>query len=106
MTKVRIEPGPCGFTTVVTAEQTEEETVRVRVASGCESVRKMMEAGGPELEPYEICLTRPGENALFDYAKAHFPVHAGCPVLAGIIKCVEAESGLALRHDASITFVE
>ena len=104
MTKVRIEPGPCGFTTVAVAEQTAEETVRLQVASGCESVRKMMEAVGDEVDAYALCLTRPGRNGLFEYAAEHFPVHAGCPVLSGIIKCVEAESGLALRRDVHITF--
>ena len=59
MTKVRIEPGICGFTAIAEAE-----------------------------------------------AAAHFPVHAACPVIAGITKCAEAECDLALRQCAGIFFEE
>lgn len=105
MTKVKIEPGPCGFTTLVRAELTEDEEICVHVASGCESVRAMMEELGDTFDAYAVCLSKPGENAFYRYAAEHFPVHAGCPILAGITKCIEAESRLALPRDVSITFV-
>lgn len=47
----------------------------------------------------------PGEGPFFDYAQKHFPVHAACPVLIGIIKCIEAECKLALPQDVSIKFL-
>ncbi|MBQ9031439.1 MAG: hypothetical protein IJ106_08315, partial [Parasporobacterium sp.] len=47
---------------------------------------------------------KPGTGLLFGYASEQFPVHAGCPVLSGITKCIEAEAGLALQHNVTITF--
>ena len=106
MTKVSIEPGPCGFTTVVTAQGRKDNQVALQVATGCEAVQKMMEELGDTFDAYELCLVRPGCGPLFEYASEHFPVHCGCPVIAGITKCVEAESKLALKRDASIRFLD
>lgn len=107
MKQVRIDPGVCGFVTKVTAVGDEDEgTVTLTVASGCEAVQKMMQAAGDTFDAYELCLTKPGAGPLYGYASASFPVHAGCPVLAGILKCAEAEAGLALTRDVSICFVE
>ena len=48
MTKVKIEPGICKFSTLVTATASEDEEteVTIKVASGCPSVKKMMEELG------------------------------------------------------------
>lgn len=104
MTTVEINPGICGFVTTVTAESDDEQEVKVSVQSGCASIQKMMEDLGGEFDAFEVCLVRPGEGALFEYAAKHFPVHAACPVLSGIIKCMEVECRLALPAAASITF--
>ena len=104
MTKLKIDPGPCGFKTVVTAEMNDDDMAEVKVASGCKAVVAMMVEVGTELDPYEVCLVKPGTGPLFSYASEQFPVHAGCPVLSGIIKCVEVEAGLALKHNVMIEF--
>lgn len=104
MTKVKITPGPCGFKTLVTAEMNDEDLVNVKVASGCKHVMEMMEAVGDEVDPYEVCLVKPGKGPLYEYASEHFPVHPSCPVLGGIMKCIEAEAGLALKQDVIIEF--
>lgn len=104
MTRVEIDPGVCGFVTIVTAESEDQQEVRVTVKSGCESIRKMMEELGSEFDAFEVCLVRPGEGPLFEYASEHFPVHAACPILSGITKCMEVECRLALPKAASITF--
>ena len=106
MTKVKIEPGPCGFTTLVKAETNEDEEIQVRVACGCESVKAMMEELGDTFDAYEVCLVKPGQGPFYEYAGEHFPVHVACPAINGIIKCIEAECRLALPEDASITFLE
>jgi hypothetical protein len=106
MTKVKIEPGICGFTTVVTADTNEDEDVTVKVASGCASVKKMMEDLGDTFDGIDLCLKKPGTGVFYDYAQEHFPVHAACPIINGILKCIEAESQLALKKDCSITFID
>lgn len=104
MTKVRIDPGICGFITSVDAVSEDGMEVKVKVRSGCESVRKMFEELGDTFDSYEMCLVKPGKGPLFEYASEKFPVHCGCPILSGIIKAVEAECKLALPKDASIRF--
>ncbi len=107
MKTVVIDPGVCGFVTKVTAVGDEDEgAVTLTVTSGCEAVKKLMEAAGSTFDAYELCLTKPGAGPLYEHAAGTFPVHAGCPVLAGILKCAEAEAGLALPRDASIRFEE
>lgn len=105
MTKVRINPGVCGLITEVTAESEDQMDVTVTVKSGCESIRKMFEELGDTFDAYEVCLKKPGDNELYAYAAKHFPGHASCPAVAGIIKCMEAECRLALPKDAEITFL-
>lgn len=105
MKKVKINPGVCGFVTAVQAvSDPDEGTVTLKVASGCPSIQQLMERAGDTFDAYELCLTRPGAGALYELAAQDFPVHASCPVIAGILKCAEAEAGLALPRDVSITF--
>lgn len=104
MTKVFIDPGVCGLTARVQAESDDQMEVRVSVQSGCPSVNQMIEALGGVFDAYEVCLAKPGADPLHEYAAQHFPGHAGCPVIAGIIKCMEAECRLALPRDAAIRF--
>ena len=104
MTKVKIDPGVCGLVTAVEASSEDQMEVRVKVKSGCESIRRMFEALGDTFDAYEICLAKPGAGPFYEYAAEHLPGHASCPALAGIIKCMEAECRLALPKEARITF--
>ena len=106
MTRVKIEPGICGFTTMVTADTNDDEEVVLRVGSGCASIQQMMTELGNTFDPIEVCLAKPGTGIFYEFAQANFPVHAACPVINGILKCIEAEAMLALKKDASITFLE
>lgn len=107
MTKVIIDPGVCGLPTRVSAITDEDQQeVTLEVVSGCEAVRRMFDALGNTFDAFELCLGKPGTGELYQYAAEHFPGHCSCPVIARIIKCAEAECGLALKKDASIHFVE
>ena len=64
----------------------------------------MIDALGLTFDAFEVCLQKPGVGPFFDYALEHFPVHASCPALPGIIKAMEVEAKLALPRDASIHF--
>ena len=106
MTKVRIDPGICGMIATVTAETDDGMEVTVTVDTPCKGVKAMMEALGGEFDAYELCFAKPGTNPLYEYASEQFPAPGGCPVIAGITKCVEAECRLALKKDVSITFID
>lgn len=104
MTKVVINPGICNLITKVTASSEDQTEVILKVASGCEAINKMMKELGDTFDAFELCLTRPGTGPLYEYAAEHFPGHASCPGISGIIKCAEAECRLALAQDATIHF--
>lgn len=107
MTKVLIDPGVCGFVTRVEAQaDAKRRHVTLKVHSGCESIQKMMAEAGDTFESFSLCLARPGGDPLHQYASEHFPAHASCPILVGILKCAEVEAGLGLKKDASIHFEE
>ena len=110
MTKVRIMPGPCGNVTNVEAQLMEHKgrrrLVTVKIESRCAAITDMAAAVGHEFNAMEICLRRPGQGPFFEYAQQHFPVHVGCPAINGIIKCIEAEAGLALKKNPVIEFVD
>lgn len=73
MTKVRIEPGICGFTAIAEAEAAEDFMVHLRVASGCAAVQEMMKALGSTFSAFDVCLTRPGTGPFYAYARGAFP---------------------------------
>ena len=104
MVKVRINAGVCGNTTDVEAASEDGQDVTLKVESGCVSVMKMFEELGDTFDSYELCLDKPGAGPLYAYASEKFPMHCGCPVIAGVTKAVEAECKLALPKDVSITF--
>ena len=104
MKKLLVDPGVCGFKTMVEATAGKRGAVTVKVDSGCPAVQKMMEELGDSFDSYALCLTPPGKGPLYEYAAAHFPAHAACPILSGIIKCAEAESVLALPAEVRFTF--
>lgn len=106
MTKLTINPGVCGFMTKVEALSEDQMEVNLKVRSGCKSVNKMMKDLGDSFDAYELCLSKPGENTLYKYASKNFPVHAACPIISGIIKCVEVECKLALPRNVEIKFEE
>lgn len=106
MKKVNVDPGICGLKSLIEAESMEDGMeVRLKVVSTCEAVTNMMKELGDTFDTYDICLKKPGEGPFFEYASKHFPVHCGCPTIAGIIKCAEAECNLALPKNAEIKFV-
>ena len=102
MTKLKVMPGVCGLTCIITAETNEDEEVTVQVETDCAAVKKMIEALEQPLEPYDVCFEKPGSGAV--YEAADNLAHASCPIPAAVIKCIEAESNLALPKNVSFEF--
>lgn len=102
MTEVEIKAGACGFTIRVTAKKKDQKSVSLVIDSDCEAVNKMAqelgEAGWDDLFYNRFALGPACEIASRTLA------HPSCPVLSGILKCTEAELGLALPTGASIEF--
>ena len=107
MTKVRIDPGICGLKTKVEVEANEDNEVVVKIISACQAIKTMAAEVGEEFDAFEICMQKPGNGPFYEFARSgKAPIHAACPVISGIIKCVEAECRLALKKNASIEFID
>ena len=99
MAKAEINPGVCGFTTVVETT-TAGRMCQIAITSECAAIKRLGEEL-KEVNPYqEISFRRAMPQTLEKGAK--FCTHPACPVPVGIIKAIEVESGLALPVDVSI----
>lgn len=105
MQHVIVEPGVCGLTADVKAETVDGMQVKLAVETKCKAINKLLAELGDEVNPYEF-LGVGGGAPVLETMRSSYPIHAACPTLAGICKCVEAEAHLALPRDASIRFVE
>jgi len=101
MTRVVINPGVCGFTTIVEIEKIDKKRLACRIESECKTVAGLNEILA-EIDKWDVLKPR-AESKLWLKLSEH-PLHLSCPVPVGIIKAVEAEAGLALARDVNIHF--
>jgi len=101
MTKVVVQAGACGFTSVIRAEKAPGRSVDIIVESGCAMVQKMA-AEIASLRGRDA-LTALLNNPVYLAAGRHLK-HAACPVPAAVLKALEVEAGLNVRKDAMIVF--
>ena len=76
-------------------------SVNVVIESNCPMVQKLTPIEG--INPYETIGTPFTESEIYKKA-AECLRHTACPVPCGIVKAVEAESGMGLKKPVSITF--
>ncbi|MCG8634194.1 MAG: hypothetical protein MI863_10225 [Desulfobacterales bacterium] len=110
MTKVEINAGICGFTTLVTAESQAPYTAGFHLETNCPNWQKVEEKlGGESLnmmtELFKDKATGKLNSRVLDVSLATIP-HVSCPVISGLLKALEVSSGLALPKNASIMFRE
>ena len=103
MTRVVVQAGACGFTSVIKAQKGPERTVEISVESGCAMVQKMA------LEIARLgrrdALTGILDNPVYLAAGRHLK-HAACPGPAAVLKALEVEAGLNVKKDATIVFAK
>ena len=104
MKKIKVAPGVCGLETVLTVTSEDGMDAAVSVETACPAVKKMIDAMEQPLSAYDICFLKPGQGPVYEAAEESL-AHAACPVPAAVIKAVEAECGLALAADVSLTFI-
>ena len=98
MCKIEVEPGPCGFTTQITATLLDDGTVALEFESDCELVQQFAEQH-PIVDPLKALSNG---DAFADCRVCH----RTCLVPLATLKIVEATAGLALPRDAVIRFIE
>ena len=105
MTKVQINPGICGMVASVEAVSDDQQMVNLKIKSGCPGIRMLAERLEEEVDAYEVCFGKPGSGEIYELAQETCPSHASCPVIAGILKCIEVDCKLALPQNAEIKFM-
>ncbi len=105
MKKIKVNPGVCGLESIIIAEKKGRKDVTVSGDSKCPAVKKMIETLEQPLDGYSVVFdNKPGTGPI--YAAASVLTHAACPVAAAVVKCIEAECGLALPRTTTFTFEE
>ena len=105
MTKLKVEPGICGMTAIITADSEDGMECEISVETKCKMIEKLFEGIGGTVNAYEICMPRGDEEKFAAGLIRQYPTHAACPMISALIKCVEAECGLALKKDVSFSFI-
>lgn len=106
MTKLKVNPGVCGLTAVITAESDDGIECEVSVDSPCKMIQNLFEGIGGSVNAFEVCMPRADEERFAAVLMRKYPTHAACPMVSALIKAVEAECGLALKKDVSFTFMD
>lgn len=102
MIVIQIEPGICGFRTIIQAGRVGDHQIRIDVKSDCSQVTEL----GKRLKDMEMRDVLEGpihQNPVYE-AAGLCRVHPSCPVPCGVIKAAEVAFGLALEKDVKIEF--
>jgi hypothetical protein len=99
LSKAKIFPGICGFTTDVEVRMNGSNCA-ISIESECNSIQRLA-AELRQVDPFREITFR-GEGPLTLQLAAKYCPHPACPVPVGIIKTVEVEAGLALPADVAI----
>ncbi len=100
MSKATVTAGPCGFKTVIEAEQKERGTVALKIKSDCKFYEPL-ETELTEVSAYDEVFAKLGEGQIYSLCNK-YAKHGTCPVPCAILKAVEAAAGLALPVDVTI----
>ncbi len=105
MTVVTVDAGACGFQARITSRRDGRREVRVEIKSDCEAATELglkLEKLGP-FGMRDVMSKGTNGNRILATGMDTLS-HAGCPVLAGIIKACEVEMGLNVPRSATIEF--
>ena len=101
MVKTTVKAGICGFTTVITAQSDDMQSVRFSIETDCDNVRKLAQ-GLPVVDAYHE-VGAGFDGALHTAIKENLRgCCSGCLVPCGIFKAMQVEAGLALPAQASV----
>jgi hypothetical protein len=106
MARCIVNAGACGFITEVEVTQIDREHISVRVKTDCQNVIKLNEhLGRLRWRGREHVVFRPFTSCAIYLAGAECRLHTACPVPSAILRTIEAELGLAVRKNVSVTFL-
>lgn len=104
MVEVEVIAGICGFKTHIRVEDKKGYKASCIIESECPNHKKVAKIIEKETINVMNELFKKGESQVLNACQGNIP-HVSCPVPAGILKALEAGTGLALSGDAKITSV-
>ena len=96
-----IQPGACGFPTIVYAASGDGLCVTLELESRCPKVQALG-AALSSLNALDELLRRPLVDTTPARLAGEYGLHTTCPVPIGVLKAVEAAAGLALPAQCEI----
>ncbi len=102
MVEVKVKAGICGFETLiqVIGDESSTEIEKLTLDTDCSYI-KGMEAELQRIDGVAECFEKFNTSKVYEVASRHCK-HLACPVPCGIIKGIEAESGLALPKNVEM----
>jgi hypothetical protein len=97
---VNVNPGVCGFKTVIKAKKEGSRQVSLEFRTDCPNL-KPLESELATADAYKECFAKVGKAGVYEVS-AKYCKHSACVVPAAILKGIEAAAGLALPRDAVI----
>jgi hypothetical protein len=101
VTKVCVDPGACGFVCLIEVSRTEKYKAAVRLQSQCKQIAKLAEKIS-EVDFMSVMRGAFGQNEIF-LSAARCKLHPSCPIPTASVKAVEAELGMAVKKNITIT---
>ncbi len=100
MTRLTLDAGACGFTTVIEVKKTGRNRFKVELVSPCEMIKGLNEELKDKEFGPEVFRTI-GDSEIYRLCSKHLR-HVSCPLPSAILKAVEVEAGLAIPKDVKM----
>jgi len=97
MIEINVNPGICGFNTVIIAESTDGMSADIEIKSDCPAVKSFSERI-KKVDVMNDVFSPFGSSLIFKEASSTI-THAACPVPTAVLKAAEAAANLALPAD-------
>ena len=101
MATVTVDSGICGFSTKISTESSDGQTVAIDFESECPHVMKAKNELA-SVNAFEELFKKPAETRIYGALAQHLP-HVTCPLYSGFLKAVEVAAGMALPKNVSMT---
>ncbi len=101
--RAEVTAGVCGFTTTVSADSPDEETVTFSITTDCQKVQGLADALNPRAVDAYDEIHRGHDGVIMTAVRAHLlGCCAGCAVPVGIFKAMQVAARVALPREVGI----
>jgi len=98
----QVEPGICGFISLIRVSKADRRSIKINIESDCEHIKALADQL-QTLGMRDVLKTPINKNPVYE-AAGSCHLHASCAVPCGVIKASEIALGLALVKEVKINF--